>query len=504
MESGAVRVSEEMQSVYIQKKSGKKGRMAAVVVGLLLALFVGAYVIAAIYFSEHFYPATTINGMDFADADWVAVSSAMMTTRQDYSLQVFGRDSKTMENEELFTVAARDVDLVYTVAEADIRELLKGQKSWLWPIYIQGNHAHMLEGTMEPDESKLEAFLDKQEVFWEENMTAPADAYIEGYSKAEQSFVLVPEVRGTQADKIVVLESVRQAIRQGQDQVDLEEQGCYASPAVTIADSDLQLSIAQADKWLETRIVYDWNGSEVVLDGEQIQEWVILQNGRLALDETAVAEFVNENAGEHDTYGKNRIFHTTLGYDLNLPGGAFGWLTDREAEVEALIELIEAGTIGKREPKYTRKGPWKGVNDIGNTYVEADMTHQHLYLYQKGAIVLETDFVSGDMSNGNMTPEGVFGLTYKTMNAVLRGRDYVTPVTYWMPFNGNVGMHDATWRDTFGGDIYLNDGSHGCLNLPLDKAEEIYQYMTEGFPIICYYYPPGVLPEAEPEQPTEE
>lgn len=510
MRSNALKISEEQQDrtqeilKHPRKRLRGNSRVSAVFLGLLLALCACAYIVTAVYFSGHFYPSTTINGVDFSGADPVAVSAAMMTLRQDSVLRVLGRDNATMEKRELFTVTAQDVDLIFSVAEADIRNLLKGQKSWLWPVYMSGNHAYMLEGGAEFDEGKLEAFLAGQEAFREENMTAPADAYIEGYSETEQRFVLVPEVYGTQADRAAVQKCIGEAMRQGQEQVDLEEQGCYEEPAVTVADPDLQQSIAKAEKWLETRLVYDWNGSEVVLDRERIQNWVVLRNGRLALDETAVAEFVAENAGEHDTYGKNRIFHTTLGYDLDLPGGAFGWLTDREAEVLALIELIEAGTIGEREPKYASKGPWKGINDIGNTYVEADMTHQHLYLYQKGEIVLETDFVSGDMNNGNRTPEGVFGLTYKTMNAVLRGRDYVTPVTYWMPFNGNVGMHDATWRDTFGGDIYLHDGSHGCLNLPLDKAEEIYQYMTEGFPIICYYYPPGVLPEAEPETPDDD
>ena len=85
-------------------------------------------------------------------------------------------------------------------------------------------------------------------------------------------------------------------------------------------------------------------------------------------------------------------------------------------------------------------------------------------------------------------PAGVFGLTYKTMNAVLRGADYETPVVYWMPYHGNFGMHDATWRTEFGGDIYLTDGSHGCVNLPLESAAAIYSQIGEGFPVICYYY----------------
>ena len=120
--------------------------------------------------------------------------------------------------------------------------------------------------------------------------------------------------------------------------------------------------------------------------------------------------------------------------------------------------------------------------------MEIDLTHQHLYLYWKGELVLETDFVSGDVADGNTTPGGLYRLTYKTTDAVLRGATYETPVKYWMPFNGNIGMHDATWRNQFGGEIYLTNGSHGCINLPLDKAQAIYGYVSTGFPIICYYY----------------
>ena len=201
-----------------------------------------------------------------------------------------------------------------------------------------------------------------------------------------------------------------------------------------------------------------------------------------------MAEFVQEHSKEYDTYGKKRNFVTTLGTELTLPSGAYGWKTDREGETQELIQLIYQGSVMEKEPIYSVRGAQKGSDDIGNSYVEADLSNQHLYLYQDGQLVLETDFVSGNMSNGCMTPPGVFGLTYKTRNAVLRGDNYETPVSYWMPFNGNVGMHDATWSNEFGGDIYLTSGSHGCINLPLNMAAQIYEYLSTGFPVICYYY----------------
>lgn len=489
-----------MNGRRVRKKSSGSHRGINRVVGVAVSLLIVAYIITAFYFGRYFYPNTSINGEDFSNADQVAVLVSMTRQGGDYCLQVYGRDPENFDNVELFQITSEDVNLTMSVRQEDVKDLLRLQKSVLWPVFIWGDHTYTLQTDKMVDEDSLGSFLETKDCFREEHMTDPEDAYIEGYSETKGQYVTAPEVIGSRMQTDLARESIYQAILQGESRMDLEETGCYSDPAVTAEDPALQQAVAEANKWLETEITYDWNGTEVVLDEEQIREWISLKDNKFSLDEEAVAGFVADQSREYDTYGKYRTFHTTMGYDLKLPGGAFGWLTDRDAETEALIGLIEKGTVGEREPVYASKGPWKGTNDIGNTYVEADMTHQHLYLYQKGAIVLETDFVSGDMSKGMVTPEGVFGLTYKTTNAVLRGADYVTPVNYWMPFNGNVGMHDATWRDTFGGDIYLNDGSHGCLNLPLDKAEEIYQYMTEGFPIICYYYPAGVLPEAPPQE----
>ena len=202
-----------------------------------------------------------------------------------------------------------------------------------------------------------------------------------------------------------------------------------------------------------------------------------------------VSPYDPEQAKEYDTYGKKRKFTTVQGIELNLSSGAYGWKTDREEEIKALTEAIQNGETVDKEPAYISKGAQKGSNDIGNSYVEIDLTNQHLYLFKDGDIVLETDFVSGNMSKADcVTPPGVFGLTYKTRNAILRGANYETPVNYWMPFNGNVGMHDATWRRAFGGTIYLTSGSHGCINLPLHMAASIYEYVSTGFPVVCYYY----------------
>lgn len=490
-----------MENTVVQTNKKKK-KIITLCLSIFVAVLICGYVVTAFYFAEHFYPGTVINGLSFDNADSIAVVTNLVTQTNTYQIQVRGRDLQTFEDSEICIITAEDINLVNSIETETVEALLKTQESWLWPVYIWGTHSYSLQGEIVYDEEKLEAILGAQDAFQENKMTVPKDAYIEGYSEQQQCFTIVPEVVGSELYTVKAREFVGEAIKRAESSVSLEEGNCYLQPSTT-ADSDvLQQKLSGINKWLETRITYDWNGNEVVLAKEQIKDWIILENGVASLDEDAIAAFVKENAGSYDTYGKPRTVHTTLGYDLNLPGRPFGWLTDQEAEVQALAELIKTGTVGEREPEYASTAPWKGENDIGDSYVEVDLTHQHLYLYQNGEIVVESDFVSGNMSNGNATPQGVFGLTYKTTNAVLRGADYETPVNYWMPFYGNYGLHDATWRRVFGGDIYLTSGSHGCVNLPLDKAAEIYQYLSTGFPVICYYYPPGVL--TAPEIPQEQ
>ena len=176
---------------------------------------------------------------------------------------------------------------------------------------------------------------------------------------------------------------------------------------------------------------------------------------------------------------------------MEVSGGAYGWLIDQNAENEQLLSILKDGRQVEREPVYAQTAATRENCDMGNSYVEADLSRQHLWMYRDGVVILESDFVSGDTSKGNTTPAGAYALYYKTSPFVLKsdtpGDSYETPVTYWMPFNGGIGFHDANWRGAFGGNIYTYSGSHGCVNLPNWAAAQMYENIEAGYPIICYY-----------------
>ena len=131
--------------------------------------------------------------------------------------------------------------------------------------------------------------------------------------------------------------------------------------------------------------------------------------------------------------------------------------------------------------------------DWGSVYVEVDLTGQHVFLVQDGQVVWDAPCVTGSVARGTITPPGIFSLKYKERNRVLRGAkradgsyEYESPVSYWMPFNGGIGLHDANWRGNFGGTIYQRSGSHGCVNLPPSKVPALYDMVYPGIPVICY------------------
>ena len=482
-------VKEEVkQSTEENPKPKKKSKKGIAVVAALVAVILLVYGGVAIYYQSHFLNNTFINNSNCSNLTAAQVAAIMDQQSQAYSLQILGRDENGAQ-EEIGTITAAEIGMNWVDTQGTAQELLDRQNEFLWVEMLWTIWNHNVVQSVSYDEDKLQEQLAQMPALQKKNMIAPEDAYISEYSEKTQSYEIVPETQGTELNMNRVEEVVSTAIMMGDNTVDLEAQDCYENAKVTAEDAALVKACETMNKWVGAQITYDWNGSKVVVDGDTIHEWIQTDDKDPQLDEDAIAEFVAEQAKEYDTYGKKRKFTTIQGIELTLPGGAYGWKTDREEETKELTAAIEKGETLDKEPVYSSKGAQKGSDDIGSSYVEIDLTNQHLYLFQKGNIVLETDFVSGNMSKpGCVTPPGVFGITYKTKNAVLRGADYETPVNYWMPFNGNVGMHDATWRSSFGGTIYLTSGSHGCVNLPLDMAAAIYEYMSTGFPIVCYYY----------------
>lgn len=242
------------------------------------------------------------------------------------------------------------------------------------------------------------------------------------------------------------------------------------------------------DRIKAMHITYRFDDVTEDLNGDTIYGWLEdLPDGSVSVNEASAKDYVASLASRYDTFGRNRTFTDHDGRSITVTGGDYGYWMDRVSTRQELIAQILTGESAELKPVYFGTGSsFDRENDIGSTYVEINIGAQHLWVYKDGQVVNESDFVSGGLFKGNNTPEGTYSITYKERDATLVGQGYESAVKYWMPFNGNIGMHDASWRDSFGGHIYFMNGSHGCVNLPSAKAAEIYDQVEKGEPVIVY------------------
>lgn len=131
-------------------------------------------------------------------------------------------------------------------------------------------------------------------------------------------------------------------------------------------------------------------------------------------------------------------------------------------------------------------GQTQKMQTAGSTYVEINLSEQKLYYYENGEQKLVTDIVTGNEKLNRETPQGCFRVYGKQTNRTLKGEGYKAFVHYWMPIYKNIGIHDASWRKSFGGTIYANAGSHGCINLPPQAAGQLYRMITVQTPVFVF------------------
>ena len=174
---------------------------------------------------------------------------------------------------------------------------------------------------------------------------------------------------------------------------------------------------------------------------------------------------------------------------LELEHNEYGYQIDTEEEFKKVYEELQAGEKVEREPVYAKAGYQRqGKDDLAGSYIEVSLEQQHLWLYKNGKLITETDIVSGMPTAKRETFRGIWPIHLKASPYKLSSAEYGynVEVQYWMPFVYGQGLHDAGWRNSFGGEIYKTNGSHGCINLPPQQAKIIYETIEKGYPIVLY------------------
>lgn len=478
---------DDMEETDIVKAAKKKKRKktAAIVAGIIIGVLVLIYVGFAIFFSSHFMFFTKINGTDFSLKSVSQVEAYMKQQVADYVLTLKESDGGSEK------ISGSDISLKYVPGE-QLEKLAKKQNNFLWITSLWNHPKITSEIGVEYDKDALAKITEGLECLKPENQTVSVDAHPEFQN---DKFVVVPEVVGTQIDMEKFNEAVTKAINGFKPTLDLFKTGCYILPRFVSDSQEVVAATDAMNSYLGANVTYDFNPATEVVDASVISQWVTVDaDMNVTFNEEAVRAFIQSLADKYDTKGKPRTFTTATGNTVNVTGGSYGWKIDQEAEYNALIANIQNAETVTREPNYASRAASHEGNDVGSTYAEVDLSNQMMYFVQNGQVVLQSGIVTGNPNKGNGTPQGVYSLAYKALDQVLRGTkkpdgtyEYETPVKFWMPFNGGIGFHDATWQSSFGGSRYQTNGSHGCVNLPYDVAAQLYNLITAGTPVVCHY-----------------
>ncbi|MCD8353440.1 MAG: L,D-transpeptidase/peptidoglycan binding protein [Clostridiales bacterium] len=461
-----------------QKKRVWLPVLIAVLAVLLIVLAV--YLAGAFYFHSHFFPNTTVNGVDYSRKTAADLKADNVATGAAYELTVYDTEDNT------FTLQGADFSYAYVDAGAE-EALMEEQNNFAWPLELRKEHACTLEAAFSYDEDQLEECILALGFLNYSSFTLSEDAEL--VRAADGTYEITEEVYGNEPVTETVVSTITQAVASGLSECTLDRD-CYVNPEVYADDATLNAALDQIQFYCNATIQYDIGDADESLDAAEICDMLIVgEDYSVTIDTDAVADFVQSLATAYNTFGDERRFTTTMGDTITIGGGDYGWVVDKAGEAEQILADLEGGEPVTREPVYEQTGVLRTADsqDIGSTYIELDYTNQYLYYYQEGTLVLSCDIVSGNINKGNGSPDGIFDISYKKSPATLVGEDYESDVTYFMVFAYNVGIHDASWRSSFGGGIYLTNGSHGCININATSAAKLYSMLEDGTPVVAYY-----------------
>lgn len=445
------------------------------------------YIGLTAYYADSFMFGVFINGVYATGKTPEEINEKLLEREKEEPLTIVDKFDESIS----FELEQIDYEVTYLPG---LKEIHKKQNPFLWFKGLAGEYSNY---SIEPEGIFNEEKLKKKlfETSFIKNAGDKSRIRVE-IEKTREGYQLVDTTKNL-LNKERALEAVSETLQKGESRINLKEKECYDEVEFTKEMKDTFALWNKIERFQSGKITYQIEeGRQEILDASITSDWILMdeegeflldEKGELQLDEEKLKEFVGKLCDKYDTTKKDRQFQATRGDIVTVPAGTYGNKIDKKAETEYLMEAFAAKKEEIRTPVYSQRAWGEGEDDIGDTYIEVDMTEQKLYYYVQGRQVLSASVVTGCTGKGNGTPARACYIYYKQRNRVLRGEDYETPVDFWMAVYGNIGIHDAKWRGKFGGSIYKSNGSHGCINTPYKEVQKLYEMAEEGTPVMIFY-----------------
>ncbi len=452
---------------------------AAAIAAVLLLTYLGV----SIYFRSHYLFHTTINGQDFSRQTVDDARAFFAGEANAYTLTLTESGGRTED------ITGNEIHMAWNDNQA-LDDILNEQNAFAWPFEYFKEKSEEVVFEISYDKTALEKKVSTLNAVTAEPIQ-PKSAYPEFDGN---TYVIKPEVYGTDLDSEKLKKQVHQSVAQLEEEIDLQEEGFYKAPEYTTESKELKELCQTLNQYCKASITYEMD-VPVVVDKTLISTWLSYDtNFHVTLDEAAIRNWMAEFGRRYDTVGTTRPLTTPAGKATEVSGGTYGWIINEEVEFPALVNSIRNGEVLTKAPACDQTAASHAPQDWGGTFLEVDLTAQHMWYLENGAVLFESDVVTG--KNSTITPPGVYDILEKLSPTVLVGNidpetkepEYRTPVDFWMRVTwSGIGFHDATWQPAFGGDVYLWNGSHGCINMPYYNAQELYSFLQIGTPVVVHY-----------------
>lgn len=439
-----------------QKKRQLKKRRIIFTAGAIAAV----YIIGFFFFTTHYYPGTKVGDIKIGCRSEVSARKYMEKKLLEIEVTI-----KEPEGEEI--LAAKDAGLSYTDTER-LQEILKKQKGQIW--FWQLKDKHVFEKlSVRCDQERLSSSIDKLQCMNPGTPVESANASLY-YDSEKKEYVIEEGSIGNIVEKDVFLNGVAEAFQNGETIVSLEDTTYYKQPKYTASSGEVLEAQKKLNKYLGGTISYADGKQTEKLSKKEISKCLkYSEDFQVSISKSAVKKFV-----------KNQVAKTFNSVEGDIPDGLTAWKVDVGKETTSIINQIKSGKSTERKPIYATEGFDKTDSDIEKTYIDVNLSRQKMWYVDNAKVALSSDVVTGNISTGHGTATGLYRIAYKQRDHLMV--KYNSFVHYWMPYNTKIGIgfHDASWRSSFGGDIYRSNGSHGCINMPSEKAAELYNLISSG------------------------
>ncbi len=458
---------------------------------VIVILAIGGYLLMANYYANGFAYGTYINGVYCTGKSVSQVNAELSSLSESIPVELNIQDKSYM-------IMPEEIDYRYDY-EAPLKEYLDNQNPYLWGLNVGNAVNHDMAPALTLDEEKVRATVNGLNL---KRINGPHN--VKMYLSNEDGYIL-RDNKGTEIDPdkvidklLTLLMSEGQSVVKGEDHilVTIDPATVYKEAEYSKEEQKIIDLYEKIARFQDKQIRFDFsNGDSRTLNRTEVAGFIskdanglplVDSDGELVIDEDGVRETLNMLLGPYNTY-QNHFFKTHTGEVVHVTKGTYGSKIDVESQVKPVMDVLISDAENYRaEIEFIKEPPKAGNDDIGDTYLEISIDEQHLYYFEGGKLKLDSDIVTGNHSHGSDTPKGVFDVFYKQRNRTLVGESYRSFVKYWINFAHHIGVHDASWRNEYGGDLYLYNGSHGCVNTPEEKVSKLYDMIELGTPVIVY------------------